>query len=67
MNWDTVKGNWKQFKGKAQQKWGKLTDDDLDRAEGRREELVGIIQERYGIAKDRAEEQVDSWAAQARA
>lgn len=62
MNWDIVKGNWKQAKGKAQQKWGKLTDDDLDRAEGRRDELVGILQERYGYAKDEAEREADEFA-----
>ena len=61
MNWDRVEGNWKEFKGKAQQQWGKLTNDDLDRVEGRRVELVGKIQERYGIAKDEAERQVDAW------
>jgi len=61
MNWDRIEGNWKQFSGKAQQQWGKLTNDDLDVVEGRRSELVGKIQERYGIAKDEAEKQVDSW------
>lgn len=58
MNWDTIKGKWKQVKGQAQQKWGDLTNDDLDRIEGKREELVGVVQERYGIAKDEAERQV---------
>jgi uncharacterized protein YjbJ (UPF0337 family) len=58
MNWDQIKGNWKQAKGQAQQKWGKLTNDDLDVVEGKREELVGRVQERYGIAKDEAERQV---------
>ncbi len=58
MNWDTIEGKWKQVKGQAQQKWGDLTNDDLDRVDGRREELVGIVQERYGIAKDEAEKQV---------
>jgi len=61
MNWDRIEGNWKQFSGKAQQQWGKLTNDDLDVVEGRRDELVGKIQERYGIGKDEAEQQVDSW------
>jgi len=61
MNWDRIEGNWKQFSGKAQQQWGKLTNDDLDVVEGRRNELVGKIQERYGIAKDEAERQVDNW------
>jgi uncharacterized protein YjbJ (UPF0337 family) len=61
MNWDRIAGNWKQFRGKAQQQWGKLTNDDLDLVEGRRVELIGKIQERYGIAKDEAERQVDNW------
>jgi uncharacterized protein YjbJ (UPF0337 family) len=57
MNWDRIEGNWKQFRGRVQQQWGKLTNDDLDTVEGRRTELVGKIQERYGIAKDEAEKQ----------
>ena len=61
MDWNRVEGNWKQFKGKVKEQWGKLTDDDLTTIEGRRVELVGKIQERYGIAKDEAEKQVDSW------
>jgi uncharacterized protein YjbJ (UPF0337 family) len=61
LNWDEVAGRWKQFTGKAQQRWGKLTDDDLAVATGRRDELVGKIQERYGISKDEADRQVDSW------
>jgi uncharacterized protein YjbJ (UPF0337 family) len=61
MNWDRIKGNWKQFKGQARQQWGKLTDDELDMVEGRREELVGRIQEKYGIARDEAERQVRDW------
>jgi uncharacterized protein YjbJ (UPF0337 family) len=61
MNWDQVEGNWKQVKGKVQQQWGKLTNDDLNLVEGKRTELVGRIQERYGIQRDEAERQVDSW------
>ena len=61
MNWDRIEGNWKQFKGQAQQQWGKLTNDELDLVEGRREELVGRIQEKYGIARDEAERQVRDW------
>ncbi|HEY8275717.1 MAG TPA: CsbD family protein [Methyloceanibacter sp.] len=61
MNWDRIEGNWKQFSGKVQTQWGKLTDDDLTQVEGRRVQLVGKIQERYGIAKDEAERQVDGW------
>ncbi|TNF22628.1 MAG: CsbD family protein [Rhodobacteraceae bacterium] len=62
MNWDQIEGNWKQFKGQAQTKWGELTDDEVQQAEGRREELVGKVQERYGIAREEAEKQVDDWA-----
>jgi uncharacterized protein YjbJ (UPF0337 family) len=61
MNWDRIEGSWKQFKGQAQQQWGKLTNDELDQVEGRREELVGRIQEKYGIARDEAERQVRDW------
>lgn len=61
MNWDRIEGDWKQFKGKVQQQWGKLTDDDIDIIEGNRTELLGVIQKRYGLAKDEAERQVDNW------
>jgi uncharacterized protein YjbJ (UPF0337 family) len=61
MNWDRLEGNWKQMKGKVQQQWGKLTNDDLNLVESKRTELVGRIQERYGIQRDEAERQVDSW------
>lgn len=61
MNWDIVKGNWKEWKGKAQQKWGQLTDDELQQADGQREELVGLVQQRYGKTKDEAEKEVDEW------
>ncbi len=62
MNWDQLKGNWKQLTGKVKQKWGKLTDDDLTVIRGKRDQLVGKIQERYGIAKQEAERQVDEFA-----
>ncbi|MBI3897085.1 MAG: CsbD family protein [Gammaproteobacteria bacterium] len=61
MNWNQVQGNWKQFKGKIQAKWGDLTDDELDVINGRREELVGKIQESYGIAREEAEQQVQDF------
>lgn len=61
MNWDQIKGDWKQAQGKVKQQWGKLTDDDLTYAAGKRDELVGKIQERYGIAKDEADKQVKDW------
>lgn len=58
MNWDQIKGNWKQFKGKAQIQWGKLTADELDQVDGHREVLIGKIQEKYGLNKEEAERQV---------
>jgi uncharacterized protein YjbJ (UPF0337 family) len=61
MDWNRVEGNWKQAKGKVKEKWGKLTDDDLDVVAGRRDQLEGKIQERYGIAKDQVRKDVDSW------
>ena len=61
MNWDRVEGNWKEFKGKVQQQWGKLTDDDLDVIGGKRQELEGRLQKHYGYAKDKAEKEIDSW------
>jgi uncharacterized protein YjbJ (UPF0337 family) len=54
----TIEGNWKQLKGKVKQKWGKLTDDDLDCINGKREELVGRIQESYGRSRKDAEDEV---------
>jgi len=66
MNWDRVEGEWKQWKGKVQQQWGKLTNDDLDVIEGNREELAGRLQQRYGYAKDQAEREIDSWISSAR-
>jgi uncharacterized protein YjbJ (UPF0337 family) len=61
MNWDIVKGQWKQFRGKVKENWGKLTDDDLDRIEGKRDQLLGTVQQRYGMARDDAEEQVQKF------
>ncbi len=61
MNNDTMAGNWKQFSGSILEKWGKLTNDDLDVAAGKREQMVGKIQEKYGIAKEEAEEQWDEF------
>lgn len=65
MNWETIQGNWKQVTGKAKEQWGKLTDDDMDVIAGRRDQLAGKIQERYGIAKDAAEKQVAEWEVKA--
>ena len=61
MNENTVKGNWLQFKGKVKEQWGKLTDDDLDVIAGKREQMVGKLQERLGIAQDEAEKQIKDW------
>ncbi|MGS3450192.1 CsbD family protein [Klebsiella electrica] len=61
MNKDEIGGNWKQLKGKAKEKWGKLTDDDMTVIEGKRDQLVGKIQERYGYAKEQAEKEVSDW------
>ena len=61
MNWDIIEGKWKQMKGAVKQRWGKLTDDELDQLAGHRDKLVGKLQERYGINKDEAEKQVDEW------
>jgi uncharacterized protein YjbJ (UPF0337 family) len=58
MNWDQIEGKWKEIKGQAKQKWGKLTNDDLDVINGKREELIGRVQNRYGMAKEEAEKQV---------
>ena len=55
---DRIQGNWKQLKGKIKEQWGRLTDDDLDVIAGKRDQLLGRIQERHGIAKHEAEEQV---------
>lgn len=63
MNWDRIQGNWKQVKGKFKERWGRITDDQLDVIAGRRDQLVGIVQESYGIARDEAEQQVREWEA----
>jgi uncharacterized protein YjbJ (UPF0337 family) len=61
MDWNRIEGNWKQFKGQAKEKWGRLTDDDLDVINGRQDQLEGKIQERYGLAKDQAKKDVEAW------
>jgi uncharacterized protein YjbJ (UPF0337 family) len=61
MNTDVVKGKWLQLKGKARAQWGKLTDDELDQIEGDSEQLVGLVQERYGYARERAQQEVDAF------
>ncbi|WGJ16142.1 CsbD family protein [Methylocapsa sp. D3K7] len=61
MDWNRVEGNWKQLKGKVKEQWGNLTDDDLDKIAGKRDQLEGIIQERYGLNKDAVRKQLDDW------
>lgn len=61
MNSDTIQGNWTQFKGKVKEQWGRLTDDDLDVINGQREQLIGRLQEREGLAREVAEQQVKDW------
>ena len=61
MNWDQRKGQWHQVKGSIRVKWGDLTDDEVEQLDGNREKMVGKIQEKYGIAKEEAEKQVDDW------
>src|SRR5262249_24756186 len=63
MDWNRVQGNWKQVKGKVKEKWGQLTDDDLDVIAGRRDQLEGKLQERYGLAKDQVSRDIDDWYA----
>ena len=61
MNWDQIEGKWRQFKGLVRQRWGRLTESDLDVIGGRKDVLVGKVQERYGIAKETAQRQVQAW------
>ena len=61
MNWDKIEGDWRQFKGKVQSQWGKLTNDDLDVINGNQQQLTGLLQKRYGIAKDEADKQLKTW------
>ena len=61
LNWDSVEGNWKQFTGKVKEQWGKLTDDDLAKVAGKRDQLEGMLQERYGYGKEQAKKNVDEF------
>jgi uncharacterized protein YjbJ (UPF0337 family) len=61
MNWDTIQGKWKQLKGTARERWGKITDNEWSEISGQRERFVGKVQERYGIAREQAEREVDEW------
>ena len=64
MNWDQFEGKWKQYVGKVREKWGKLTDSDIEVIHGQRDQLIGRIQERYGIVKEAAQKQVDDFVNQ---
>lgn len=61
MNMDIVEGKWEQLKGKAKEKWGKLTNDDWTVIEGKRDQMAGLIQERYGRTKDEVEKEIEDW------
>ena len=61
MNWDQLEGNWKQFAGQVRSKWGKLTDDDVTMISGKKDTLIGKLQERYGRKRDDVEREVDTW------
>ena len=62
MNWDLIAGDWKQFTGKVKEKWGKLTDNDLTTIAGKRDQLAGLLQQRYGYAKDQVEKELDEFS-----
>jgi uncharacterized protein YjbJ (UPF0337 family) len=66
MNWDIIEGNWKQYKGAVKHQWGKLTDDHLDQIAGKRDQLVGRIQESYGLTRDEADKQIDAFEERSR-
>jgi uncharacterized protein YjbJ (UPF0337 family) len=61
VDWNRIEGSWKQLKGKVKEKWGDLTDDDLDKIAGRQEQFEGVIQQRYGLTKDQAHKQIEEW------
>ena len=62
MNWDVIKGNWTQLKGKVREQWGDLTDDEVDKVAGEKDQFVGMLQTKYGKARDETEREVDHWA-----
>lgn len=62
MNWDIIEGKWKEVKGQAREKWGKITDDDMDVIAGKRDRLEGAIQKAYGKTQDEAKKEVDDFA-----
>ncbi|WP_280538896.1 CsbD family protein [Chromohalobacter sp. 11-W] len=62
MNWDQIEGRWTEVKGKAKASWGEMTDDELDQVAGKRDQLIGKLQAKYGITKEEAEKRADDWA-----
>ena len=62
MNWDQIEGDWTHFKGKVKEKWGQLTDDELDQIGGRKDQLIGTLQAKYGYAREEAERQLEQTA-----
>ena len=62
MNWDRIQGDWKQFKGKVREKWGNLTENDLETIKGQRQQLEGLLQQRYGYTKEQVKKAIDDWA-----
>lgn len=62
MNWDQIEGRWTEVKGKAKASWGEMTDDELDQVAGKRDQLIGKLQTKYGISKEEAEKRADDWA-----
>ncbi|MCK0713884.1 MULTISPECIES: CsbD family protein [Chromohalobacter] len=62
MNWDQIEGRWTEVKGKAKASWGEMTDDELDQVAGKRDQLIGKLQTKYGITKEEAEKRADDWA-----
>ncbi|HEX9564841.1 MAG TPA: CsbD family protein [Gemmatimonadaceae bacterium] len=58
MNWDQIKGNWRVYKGRVKERWGELSDDDLDRIDGKRDQLLGLLQNRYGKTREVAADEV---------
>jgi uncharacterized protein YjbJ (UPF0337 family) len=66
MNWDTIQGDWKRFKGKVREKWGKLTDDDLDTINGKRDQLEGTLQKAYGRTREEIRHEVDDFCSSCR-
>ena len=59
MNKDILAGKWKEVKGRAKEQWGKITDDELDRAEGKADQMIGLLQQRYGYTREKAQEEYD--------